>query len=97
MTQMTLTLPYSVGDVIYPAIAYKRYYTFKNYIEGIYPYQITNIGISINKKGEVKTTFTAYALLDGEIIDTHCRFKVEDIGKKVFLHKEDAMANPEVV
>lgn len=78
-----LTLPCKVGDVVYHEKPHVSIHT------GIQAYQITNIMISQNKKGVWTKKYRAMLLLNGKIIDSQLNFSFDDIGKTVFLSKEE--------
>lgn len=79
-------LPCKVGDIVYYEHPYSSVHT------GIQAYQITNIMISQNKKGAWTKKYRAMMLLNGKIIDSQINFSFDDIGKTVFLTKEEAEA-----
>lgn len=79
-------LPCKVGDIVYYEHPYSSVHT------GIQAYQITNIMISQNKKGEWTKKYRAMMLLNGKIIDVQLNFSFNDLGKTVFLTKEEAEA-----
>lgn len=79
-----LTLPCKVGDIVYHEKPYVSIHT------GIQSYQITNIMISQNKKGAWTKKYRAMLLLNGKIVDSQLNFSFDDIGKTVFLSKEEA-------
>lgn len=79
-----LVLPCKVGDVVYHEKSYASIHT------GIQPYQITNIMISQNKNGMWTKKYRAMLLLNGRITDNQLNFSFDDIGKAVFLSKEEA-------
>ena len=76
--------PCKVGDAVYSY--------FHRWIEedGIFPYQITNITITQNKKGEWTKKYRAMRLIEGKTIDWQLNFSFDDLGKTVFLTREDA-------
>ena len=76
--------PCKVGDVVYSY--------FHRWIEedGIFPYQTTNITITQNKKGEWTKKYRAMRLIEGKTIDWQLNFSFDDLGKTVFLTREDA-------
>lgn len=79
-------LPCKVGDIVYYEHPYSSVHT------GIQAYQITNIMISQNKKGVWTKKYRAMMLLNGKIIDSQINFSFDDIGKTVFLTREEAEA-----
>ena len=83
---LLLKLPCKVGDVVYHEKKYATIHT------GIQSYQITNIMISQNKKGEWTKKYRAMFLLNGKIVDSQLNFSFDEIGKTVFLTKEEAEA-----
>lgn len=58
----------------------------------IEPYEITNLMLSQNKKGEWTRKYTAYLLRSEKTIDVAIRFAFDDIGKHLFLTREAAEA-----
>ncbi len=58
--------------------------------DGIAPYQITNITITQNKKGTWVKKYRAMQVVDGKTIDWQFNFDFDDIGKTVFLTKQEA-------
>lgn len=81
---LLLRLPCKVGDTVFHRKEYAATFT------GIREYQITNIMISQNKKGEWTKKYRAMMLLDGKTIDYPINFAFDDIGKTVFLTREEA-------
>ena len=81
---LLLRLPCKVGDTVFHRKEYAATFT------GIREYQITNIMISQNKKGEWTKKYRAMMLLDGKTIDCPINFAFDDIGKTVFLTKAEA-------
>lgn len=80
---LILKLSYKVGDVVYYS---KEYLTDRE----VQPYEITNLMISCNKKGEWTKKYSAMRLVDGKTIDDRLDFAFEEIGTTVFLTKEEA-------
>ncbi len=54
------------------------------------PYQITNITITQNKKGVWTKKYRAMRVINGKTIDCQLNFSFDDIGKTVFLTREEA-------
>lgn len=81
---LILRLPCKVGDVVY----HESQRATVN--KGVQVYQITNIMISQNKKGEWIKKYRAMMLLNGRIVDSQLNFSFDDLGKTVFLTKEEA-------
>ena len=81
---LLLRLLCKVGDTVFHRKEYAATFT------GIREYQITNIMISQNKKGEWTKKYRAMMLLDGKTIDCPINFAFDDIGKTVFLTKAEA-------
>ena len=81
---LLLRLPCKVGDTVYHE---KKYATW---LRGVNEYQITNIIVSQNKKGIWTKKYRAMMLLNGKTTTTSVDFSFEDIGKTVFLTKEEA-------
>lgn len=77
-------LPCKIGDVVY-----SWRYSWKKE-DGIVPYQITNLTITQNKKGEWKKKYRAMWLVDGKTRDWSLDFGFDEIGKTVFLTREEA-------
>ena len=77
-------LPCAVGDTVYSFIHRWKIE------DGIAPYQITNIAISQNKKGVWTKKYRAMRVIEGKTIDWQINFCFEEIGKTVFLTKEEA-------
>lgn len=75
--------PCKVGDTVY---VYGR--RFED--DKILPFQITNILITQNKKGVWTKKYRAMWLKDGKTVDAQRNFAFEDIGKTVFLTREEA-------
>ena len=73
-----------VGDVVYHENPYATIH------KGVQSYQITNIMISQNKKGEWNKKYRAMRLVDNKTVDWQLNFAFDDIGKTVFLAKEEA-------
>lgn len=78
--------PCKVGDVVYDYL-----HKWKKE-DGITPYQITNITITQNKKGIWTKKYRAMQILDGKTIDWQINFSFDDLGKTVFLSREEAEA-----
>ena len=76
--------PVAVGDVVYalPPCWRKE--------GGISAFQITNFIISHNKKGIWTKKYRAMWLLNGKTRDAQINFWFDDIGKTVFLSREEA-------
>lgn len=81
---LLLKLPCKVRDAVY----YESQYATVH--KGVQTYQITNIMISQNKKGEWTKKYRAMMLLNGRIVDSQLNFSFDDLGKTVFLTKEEA-------
>lgn len=79
-------LPCKIGDVVY-----SLYHGWRKE-DGIVPYQITNLTITQNKKGEWKKKYRAMWLVDGKTRDWSLDFGFDEIGKKAFLTREAAEA-----
>ena len=82
---LLLRLPCKVGDTVYincPSWAGK--------FAGTQPHQITNILISQNKKGKWTKKYRAILLYNGKTIDRQEDFEFDEIGKTVFLTREEA-------
>ena len=86
---LLLKLPCKVGDVVYHENKYATIHT------GIQSYQITNIMISQNKKGEWTKKYRAMFLLNGKIVDSQLNFSFDEIGKIVFFTEQEAQAELE--
>lgn len=81
---MLLKIPCRIGDIVFHKDPYKSVYT------GVKTYQITNIMISQNKKGEWIKKYRAMLLVNGKIVDSQLNFSFDDIGKTVFLTEPEA-------
>lgn len=81
---LLLRLPCKVGDTVW--------YEDKNstWLIGVHPYQITNVMISQNKKGEWTKKYRAMRIYNGKTVDWQINFSFDDIGTIVFLTKEEA-------
>lgn len=79
-----IKLPCKIGNIVYHDNPYSTIHT------GIQSYQITNIMISQNKKGEWTKKYRAMLLRNGKTADNQINFEFNDIGKTVFLTKEEA-------
>ena len=79
-------LPCKIGDVVYSL------YRWWRKEDGIVPYQITNLTITQNKKGEWKKKYRAMWLVDGKTRDRALDFGFDEIGKTAFLTREAAEA-----
>lgn len=78
--------PCKVGDIVYAP-----HWHWGTYIKGdIMPYQITNITIAQNKKGIWTKKYRAMEIKNGKTIDWQLNFEFDEIGKTVFLTKEEA-------
>ena len=67
--------PCKVGDIVYTTL---------------WHYEITNITITQNKKGVWTKKYRAMKVVNGKTIDWQLNFAFDDIGKTVFLTKEEA-------
>ena len=76
--------PCKVGDIVYA----KGWWWRDG--DDVATYQITNITITQNKKGEWTKKYRAMRFLNGKTIDYPLNFSFEEIGKTVFLTKEEA-------
>jgi hypothetical protein len=78
--------PCKVGDIVYAP-----HWHWGTYIKDeIIPYQITNITITQNKKGEWTKKYRAMEVQNGKTIDWQLNFEFDAIGKTVFLTREQA-------
>lgn len=82
---LIVELPCKVVDVVYAPL---MKWMWKDDI--IVPYQITNIIITQNKKCEWVKKYRAMQYENGKTIDWQINFAFDEIGKTVFLTKEDA-------
>lgn len=81
-----LELPYAVGDIVYAP-----HWHWGTYLKGdIMPYQIANITITQNKKGKWTKKYRAMEVQNGKTIDWQLNFEFDEIGKTVFLAREQA-------
>ena len=79
-------LPCAVGDIVYAP-----HWHWGTDIKGdIMPYQITNITITQNKKGIWTKKYRAMEIQNGRTIDWQLNFEFDEIGKTVFLTREEA-------
>lgn len=76
--------PCKVGDIVFA----NRWYWRED--GGTAPYQITNITITQNKKGVWTKKYRAMQLANGRTIDLQLNFEFDEIGKSVFLTREEA-------
>lgn len=79
--------PCKIGDIVYRNSDF-WWIDYGN----ISAYQITNLTITQNKKGVWTKKYRAMYLLDGKTVDSQLNFEFDDIGKIVFLTKEEAEA-----
>lgn len=79
-----IILPCKVGDIVY------SYLHSWKHEDGIAAYQITNITITQNKKGEWTKKYRAMEVKDGKTIDWQLNFAFDEIGKEVFLTRDEA-------
>jgi hypothetical protein len=78
--------PCKVGDIVYAP-----HWHWGTYIKGdIMPYQITNITITQNKKGEWTKKYRAMEVENGKTRDWQLNFEFTELGKTVFLTREKA-------
>ena len=75
--------PCKVGDIVYAPFDYWS----RN---EIIPYQITNQTITQNKKLEWTKKYRAMVVKNGKTIDRQFNFSFDEIGKTVFLTREEA-------
>lgn len=80
-----LELPCAVGDIVYAP-----HWCWTTIDRTIVPYQITNITITQNKKGEWTKKYRAMEVKNGKTIDWQLNFAFDEIGKTVFLAPEEA-------
>lgn len=78
-------LPCKVGDIVYAP-----HWCWTTIDRTIVPYQITNITITQNKKGEWTKKYRAMEVKNGKTIDWQLNFAFDEIGKTVFLTPEEA-------
>ena len=78
-------LPCAVGDIVYAP-----HWCWTTIDRTIVPYQITNITITQNKKGEWTKKYRAMEVKNGKTIDWQLNFAFDEIGKTVFLTPEEA-------
>lgn len=79
-----IKLPCKIGNIVYHDNPYSTIHT------GIQPYEITNVMINQNKKGEWTKKYRAMLLINGKTVDHQINFAFNDIGKTVFLTKAEA-------
>ena len=82
-------LPLEVGDVVWS----NKFYFYKRENGEPLPYQITNITITQNKKGEWTKKYRAMELRGDKTIDSQLNFSFDEIGKTVFNSKEEYIAH----
>lgn len=75
--------PCKIGDMVYVHDKWGR-------TEDICSYQITNLTITQNKKGVWTKKYRAMWFVNGKTVDAQFNFEFEDIGKTVFLTKDEA-------
>lgn len=80
-------LPCAVGDIVYAP-----HWCWTTIDRTIVPYQITNITITQNKKGEWTKKYRAMEVKNGKTIDWQLNFEFDEIGKTVFLDRASAEA-----
>lgn len=82
------------GVILRPCKVWDTVYSFdydwQKAKDVIAPYQITNITITQNKKGVWTKKYRAMRILNGKTIDRQLNFSFDEIGKTVFLTKEEA-------
>lgn len=86
MSKNVVVLPCMVGDTVYSLL----YWWDKD--SGIVPYQITNLTMTQNKKGEWTKKYRAMQLKKGKTIDWQLNFDFNMLGKTVFLSRAEAKA-----
>ncbi len=79
--------PCKVGDIVYAPHWKWSGYGKWDYIA---PYQVTNITITQNKKGEWTKKYRAMEVRNGKTIDWQLNFSFDGLGKTVFLTKDEA-------
>lgn len=84
LSEGVIVPPCKVGDIVY---SYTHSWRKE---DGISPYQITNITITQNKKGEWTKKYRAMKVKNGKTIDNQLNFAFDEIGKTVFLTREEA-------
>lgn len=78
--------PCKVGDIVYAP-----HWHWRTYFKGdIMPYQITNITITQNKKGIWTKKYRAMEVKNHKTVDWQLNFRFDEIGKSVFLTREEA-------
>lgn len=86
MSKNVVVLPCMVGDTVYSLL----YWWDKD--SGIVPYQITNLTMTQNQKGEWTKKYRAMQLKKGKTIDWQLNFDFNMLGKTVFLSRAEAKA-----
>lgn len=86
MSNNVVVLPCRVGDTVYSLL----YWWDKD--SGIVPYQITNLTMTQNKKGEWNKKYRDMQLKNGKTIDWQLNFDFNMLGKTVFLSRKEAEA-----
>jgi hypothetical protein len=83
-----IVFPVKVGDIVY---AKQEWYEIGvKRVEYIAEYQVTNFFVSQNKKGEWTKKYCAMKFVDGKTIYWRLNFSFDEIGKTVFLTREEA-------
>jgi hypothetical protein len=73
--------PVKVGDIVFAKQKWDEFVT---------EYKVTNFFISQNKKGEWTKKYCAMKFYDGKTINWRLDFSFDEIGKTVFLTREEA-------
>ena len=76
--------PLKLGDIVY---TYNEYWSECTDVQ---PFQITNVMISQNKKGVWIKKYRAMLLLNGDTTNEQINFNFDEIGKTIFVTKEQA-------
>lgn len=80
------------GVIVPPCKVGGKVYAKVCYLNGIHQFQITNITITQNKKGEWTKKYRAMRVVNGKTIDSQINFDFHNIGKTVFRAREEAEA-----
>ena len=84
-SENVVELPCKIGDTVYVVDSWRV-------TDEPIPYQITNLTITQNKKGVWTKKYRAMWIKNGKTVDCQHNFEFAEIGKTVFLTKEEAEA-----
>lgn len=87
----TINLNFDIDDVVYCVRGQSWDKQLRGYREFIVKeYHVRSISIAVNSKRELKLKYRAQQFVNGKTIDYSINFSDDDIGKTVFINKEDA-------